>query len=161
MLLLEEKLAVDPRAAERLSLEFAVVEAHRPDVPGASSHNGFRGYECWIADLEEDRVQGARGLGSTNGLIAAARLAAGQYLREIAGHYSGKVAEGLEMAAECYDREVESLNKVAEIFPSRGRAQAELSDPQVKKEVTALVREAYAWEKKGVALLEEALTEIQ
>ena len=161
VLLLEEKLAVDPRAAERLSLEFAVEEAHRPDVPGASYHNGFRGYECWIADLEEGRVQSARGLGSTNGLAAAARVSAGDYLREIAGHYSGKVAERLKKAGECYDREVESLNKVAEIFPSRGRAQARLSDPQVKKKIAALVREAYAWEKKGVALLEEALTEMQ
>ena len=33
VLLLEEKLAVDPRAAERLSLEFAVAEAHRPTCP--------------------------------------------------------------------------------------------------------------------------------
>ena len=106
-------------------------------------------------------MQSVRGLGSTNGLIAEARTAAGQYLREIAGHYSEKVAERLKKAGECYDREVESLNKVAEIFPSRGRAQVDLQDPQVKKKVTALVREAYAWEQKGVALLEEALAEMQ
>ena len=160
VLVLEEKLAVDPRAAERLSLEFAVAEAHRPDVPGASSHNGFRGYECWISDLEEDRVQNTRGLGSTTGLVAGARTAAGEYLREIAGNYSGKVAEGLKKASECYDREVELLEEVAVIFPSRGRAQAQLSDPEVKKKIIALVREAYTWEKKGVVLLEEALAEM-
>ena len=161
VLLLEERQAVDPRMAERSSLQFAVAEAHRPDEPGTPYHNGFRGFECWIADVEEGRVTSERGLGYTNGLVAEARTAAGQYLREIAGHYSGKAADRLQAAGECYDREVAFLDELAEIFPYRGRAQADLEDPQVRKKVATLVREAYAWERKGVALLEEALAEMQ
>ena len=161
VLLLEERQSIDPRAAERLSLEFAVTEAHRPDEPGTPYHNGFRGFECWIADIEEGRVTSERGLGYATGLVTEARTAAGQYLREIAGHYSGKAADRLQAAGECYDQEVTFLDQLAEIFPYRGNAQADLQDPQVKKKVATLVREAYTWEQKGVALLEEALAEMQ
>jgi hypothetical protein len=57
-------------------------------------------------------------------------------------------------------REVETLEKLAAMFPERGRAQVDLNDPQMQKKVANLVRDAYAWEKKGIAFIEEALTQM-
>jgi len=161
VLLLGEKQPVDPRVAERLSLQFAIAEAHRPDVPGTPYHNGFRAYECWIADVEEGRVDSERRLGYANGLLVEARTAAGEFLKEMATHYSGKTADRLKEAGECYDREAGFLGELAEIFPYRGRAQVSLEDPQASTKVASLIREAYTWEQKGVALLEEALSGMQ
>ena len=137
------------------------VYAHRPDVPGTPYHSGFRGFERWIADVEDGSVTSERGLGYTTGLVTEARMAAAQYLGEIAGHYSGKTAESLNAAGECYGREVESLEELAEMFPYRGSAPTDLQDPRVRKKVATLVREAYTWEQRAVAQLEEALAEMR
>lgn len=160
VLLLEKKVAVDRRAAARAALQFAVAEAHCPDEPASTFHNGFRSFECWIADIEAGRVASARNLGYTNGLVVEARKAAGEYVAGLADDYSGKTAKRLKEAGTCYMREVETLEKLAAMFPERGRAQVDLNDPQMQKKVANLVREAYAWEKKGIASIEEALTQM-
>lgn len=161
VLLLEERHSVDPRAAERSSLRFAIEEAHRPDVPGTPYHSGFRGFERWIADIEAGSVTNERGPGYTGGLVTEARTAAAPYLREIASNYSGKTAESLNAASACYDREAKFLEELAAMFPFRGRVQVDLQDPRMREKVATLVREAYSWEQKAAALLEEALAEMR
>jgi uncharacterized protein (DUF362 family) len=160
VLLLGEQLRVDRRVAVRAALQFAIEEAHRPDQPGTPYHNGFRGFECWIADIEAGRVESERQLGYANEVVLNARVAAAEYLPKLAAGYAGRIASDLHKAAECYAREAESFQDIAEIFPNRGRAQADLGDPQVQKRVADLVRAAYTWDRKAVALLEEALAQM-
>jgi len=157
VLLLEERQPVDPRAAERRSLRFAVAEARRQDEPGSPFHHGFSGFEHWIADFEAGRIDGRFGPALTAGIVAEARTFAGEYLREIAPHYPGGVAARLREAGEHYDKEVAYLDKVAELIPYRGIPQVDLEDPQAREEIGELLRQAYAWERKAIESIESAL----
>ena len=160
VLLLEKRQPVDPRAAERRSLRFAVAEAHRQETTGSSLHRGFSGYEYWIEATEAGKVADVGDLGDFIVLVVEARESAGQYLRQIASHYPEAAATLLQKAGKAYDREVESLAELGLLFPERGRPKVDLEDPQARKEVGKLIREVYAREKKAVESLEEALAVI-
>jgi hypothetical protein len=109
---------VDPVAAARRVLEFAVAEAHRPAE--GRYHYGLDGYRHWLEEMEAGRVSRGFGLRVVVGAVAERRAQAGPYLRQVAPLFPA-AASGLEEAAALYEAEAEVLSQVAVLFPLMGR----------------------------------------
>ena len=138
----------------------AVTEARRKEEAGSSLHHGLSGYQYWIKATEAGEVADVHDLGDFIVLVIEARESAGQYLREIASHYSEAVAVHLREAGNEYDREVEYLVELGLLFPDRGVPKVDLEDPQARKKVSRVIQEVYTREKKAVESLEEVLAVI-
>jgi len=159
VLILGRRKSVDPAAAVRGALQFAVAEARRHTEPGNGYCRGFKAFEHWLEEIERGRVS-HRGLGPalTAGVVMERRSYARPYLQEIAADVPGDVAARLQEAGRCYAEEVAYLGKVAARFPLMGSGEPiDLEDPVQRKEVVALLQEAYKWECRAVEQLEEAL----
>ena len=70
------------------------------------------------------------------------------------------IAPHLRKTADLYDGEVASLEEAEKIFPSRGAPKIDLKDSKARKAATRPIREAYAWEKKAIEMLDETLEQI-
>lgn len=72
------------------------------------------------------------------------------------------MADKLLEAGRCYDAGLGSLNQVASMFPLMGPGERiDPEDPEARKKVVSLLREAQVWEGKAVAQLEGALAEMR
>lgn len=157
VLLFEERQPVDPRTAERSSLRFAVEEARRQDAPGSRLHSGLNGFAYWIEATEKGAIADDHDLSYIIAEMQENRTAAGEYLRGISSQYPDAVAASLRQAGECYDREVEYLDRLAELVPYRRNSEVDMEDPQARQELGKLLRQAYSWERQAVEEIERTL----
>ena len=160
VLLVGEPRPVDPRAAEMASLRFAVDHARGKDPVVDETHrNGFAGFELWIENLREGKVEGGFPMSFNTAVITQSRRSAVAYLDEISGKYEGEVGESLRKASSHYKQELTSLMKLSEMFPFMGGGggePADLKDPQTRAQTIDLLKEALKWEKEAVQELARA-----
>ena len=135
-------------------VELAVEESGRP--PAATYHYGLEAFDHWMAELGAGRVDGF-GQSLTADITAERRTMAGQYLREVAPHFSQEIAAELLQAGEHYDAEAEQLTALAAMTPMMGGDSVDLEDPENRKRMVALVQKARGLEEKAVECLKEAL----
>jgi hypothetical protein len=162
VMVLDAPRQVDRKAGEIRSLKHAVAFAHgkRYDLEIACYRTdtvGFAAYELWREAFRD----GSANLGFATGhalYLRWARECAAQYLREIAGDFSGKANRALSEAATFYDQEVQAATKLAEVC-RRAKDQGSLT-ASTKPEAVAALSQALDADRKAVEKIEAALTDV-
>jgi hypothetical protein len=167
-----------PLAVLRDTLAWAIRLVREPSFDGepASSEgtgrhlSGLAAYDEIAAALERDgeypdgnlEVLTLRAMALGNDsihLLWCERAVAARFLRTTAAT-NPPGAEGLLQAAEAYEQEVAVLEAAMQIAPWTGAPEEErlrLADPERRRELAALVREARVHEERAVEHLEAAL----
>jgi len=116
---------------------------------------GFAAYELWLGAFRD----GSANLRFAPGhalYLRWARECAAQYLREIAGDFSGKASQALSRAATFYDQEVEAATKLIEVC-RRARDDHKGLTTSTTQEATADLSAALDADRKAVGQIEAAL----
>jgi uncharacterized protein (DUF362 family) len=153
-----EPVKVNPIAAERASLEFAVAQAHLGDTDGGRISNGLQAYRRWAQALQAGTMTDPWAHAYHVTLLHGARVLAAEYLEDLAGRAAEPAAAHLRRAGEQYSREAEILADLDRRFGF-----AALGNPQRVKGVeergegAAMILQALAVEEQAIAEIEQAL----
>jgi uncharacterized protein (DUF362 family) len=156
VLIIGEPRPVDSASAARQVVQMAVEVAR--SQPKGPIYLGLDGYTHWAGEIENGRAWRGFGVKLVAGVTVARRAQAAPYLRQIAPSFGAEVAAQLEEAANCYEKEMEPLEKLETMFPLMGRGEeVDLENPEDRKKVIGLIHQAREWEEKAVEHLQEAL----
>ena len=178
-LFLGERRRVDPPAAVRDALRFALAHSRAParNEPAAPNQvtsgapislatteggvsiqhlQGVAAYQRWIDVLAEGAVLSPSGNAALVQLVQSARANAAQFLRGDALHRMRPAAgAALNAAATAYDAEVLALSRMATMFPYPAGGDTESRAARLV--ATSMLRTALVHEQQALRALEEAL----
>jgi hypothetical protein len=155
VLLPGERRRVDPAAAERAALRFAVEYAHNGEPAlGAEPAQGLAAYNRWLEGYAQpgrlDRFGNAR----TIQALLAARRDAAAFLRSTAANLRARGAV-VEEAAAAYAAEALALSRLASLFPYPSGG--DISGAGTLMAGAAALRQAREHERTAIEALQQAL----
>lgn len=147
-------------------LGWALKVVRTPEVLGR--HSGLAAYDAWarqIADDDDFATDDVDALrlrhevhNTAVGTVAECRWGAARFLERLAQDEPA-MADELQAAVGCYDREHDLMWKIWGLVGGAGHPQAhtKFAEPGVREQIVAIVKEAKALDEKAADHLEEYL----
>ncbi|MBN1942579.1 MAG: M56 family metallopeptidase, partial [Phycisphaerae bacterium] len=149
----EKTTPLNSKETDLLSLQHIVALFNEQAQGAGAPKTRFSGRGAWKEWLALMR----KGVGCDNNMLIHLRYNRGSavaYLREMAGHHTGKTKEHINAAADLYQQALDELNKQGLPY---NRVQNGESEQVVLAEYTAMVERVFKLETQAVNKLEQAL----
>ena len=166
---------VDPESVRKRALQWAVKVARSSRTWG-DRHNGLAAYDAWARHLLRDDQILTSGLmpagaeaypfdvhNNAVDVVSEGRLFASKYLARVAGE-EVQMASELYEASSCCVREYGLMKKVRDCVGGAGRTPEHAGrfvDPQTRREIVTLIREARNLDERSINHVENALRVVE